>query len=85
MNYLETELKTLKNLNNTKKRTISIYVVSAVSIYYKSGRFLESVKLAKKYLASDKLLGFARTELNTILQDIEIMQYLALCGIYPLQ
>ena len=64
------EERALENLDSSKKRTMGVSAVSAVSLYYKSGDFVRAEATAHKWLAEERLLAFAKKQLQALLQAI---------------
>ncbi len=63
------EASALMDLDATKKRTVGVTAVSAVALWFKAKEFAEAQRLAYQMLGAD-LPGFAREQLQTILQTI---------------
>lgn len=64
------EAQALELIGTVKSRTFGITAVSAVSLWYKASKFVESEQLAHKALATNALPGFAVEQLRTLLQTI---------------
>jgi len=60
----------LSCLDQTKKRTIGITVVSTVSLYFKGRNFQKAEQIAYRYLTGNKLPIFAIKQLHSILQKM---------------
>lgn len=65
----EAEAHALSVLDHTKKRTLGITAVSAVSLYFKGKDFRKAEQIAYENLATNKLPSFAAEQLQTILQS----------------
>jgi hypothetical protein len=70
----EAEIKALDDLDHSKARTLGITVVSAVSLWYKAGEFLQAEQLAMKFLSSGLLPQFATSQVRQLIQSIWIAQ-----------
>jgi len=77
----DAEVNALNSLNPSKKRTIGITAVSAVSLYFKAQEFLQAKKLAHTWLATDILPPFAVEELEDLLQAIRFEESRVKSGI----
>lgn len=64
----EEETIALESLDTSKVRTLGITVVSAASLWFKARQYQQVEKLVYKWLASELLPGFARSELQELLQ-----------------
>ncbi len=66
----EAELKAIDDLDQAKVRTLSVTVVSAASLFFKSGDFAQSQIVAHRWLGQGVLLPFAVEQLHQLLQKI---------------
>ena len=66
----EAEEKALDDLDRSKRRTLGISVVSAVSLYNKAGDVLRAEATALRWLGVDAIPDFAKDQLRTILQSL---------------
>ncbi len=64
------EASALMDLDATKKRTLGVTAVSAVALWCKAREFAEAQKLAHQVLSAFELPGFAREQLQGLLQTI---------------
>lgn len=64
----EEEALALSALDPKKTRTLSVTAVSAASLWFKAGEFRQVERIACQWLATDDLLDFAISQLQTILQ-----------------
>jgi hypothetical protein len=63
-------VRALSELDSSKKRTLGITAVSAVSLYFKAKEFEKAELISHEWLASNKLPSFAVEQLQEILQTI---------------
>ena len=66
----EAEERALGEVDPAKSRTYGITAVSAVALYCKAGQSAAARTLSQRCLASDALPGFARQQLNDLLETI---------------
>ena len=66
----EAEEKAIAELDQSKRRTIGISSVSAVSLYYKAGLFSRAEKVAYRWLGFETLPDFSKDQLRNMLQSI---------------
>jgi hypothetical protein len=64
------EFRALDYLDESKKRTLGVTAVSAVSLLYKSSKVVDAEREAHRCLAIQALPDFAMSELRAILQTI---------------
>lgn len=64
------EQRALELVDSSKERTVSILAVSAVALWYKAREYQSAERLAVSALASMRLAGFARKQLQELLQAI---------------
>lgn len=64
------EDQAIKNLSTSKKRTLAVSAVSAVSLYYKAAEFELANDTAVRWLNSDLLPRFAKEQLRRLCQAI---------------
>jgi hypothetical protein len=66
----ETEKRALDMLDVSKARTRGITAVSAVSLWYKGGEYVQAEQLAHSMLADPLIPDFAREDMRTLVQAI---------------
>lgn len=66
----EEETAALSEIDPVKKKTLAVAVLSAASLWFKSGELRQAERLACQWLATDMLPPFSVDQLQTVLQSV---------------